>query len=214
MGRSITETYYGNGDISLPVTISNIMGAASKESGIILTWTVQSELNCLGFNIFRSAEESGTYAQINTELILGRGNASTAMDYHFNDRNVEDNVTYWYKIEEEMTTGHKNYYGPVSIVGISPVPKEFALDQNYPNPFNPETTIKYQLPKDGRIHIAIYSLLGEKVADLVDEVKQAGYYSAVWKGMDGNGNQVASGIYFIWMNSGEFRSVRKVTLLR
>ena len=35
------------------------------------------------------------------------------------------------------------------------VPEENALYQNYPNPFNPETMIKYQLPKPGKVVLKI-----------------------------------------------------------
>ena len=57
------------------------------------------------------------------------------------------------------------------------LPTEVALLGNYPNPFNPETTIRYALPQSGKVHLAVYDLLGHEVAVLVDEPKPAGHHA-------------------------------------
>jgi len=76
-----------------------------------------------------------------------------------------------------------------------PIPRSYALYQNFPNPFNPSTTIRYQLPVDGKVKLEIYNILGEKVITLVNEEQTAGYYSKIW---DINRIQTyASGLYII-----------------
>ena len=60
---------------------------------------------------------------------------------------------------------------------VTELPTETALMGNYPNPFNPETTIRYALPQAGKVHLAVYNLLGHEVAVLVDESKSAGNYT-------------------------------------
>jgi hypothetical protein len=70
------------------------------------------------------------------------------------------------------------------------MPREFSLRQNFPNPFNPSTQIKYDLPVDGFVSVAVYDILGRKVADLVNEYREAGYHSATW-----NAANQASGVY-------------------
>ena len=78
---------------------------------------------------------------------------------------------------------------------------ETALLPNYPNPFNPETWIPYQLRTAGDIQINIYSAEGTLIRRLSLGYQPSGYYltrhrAAHWDGRNGNGERVASGIYF------------------
>jgi len=70
------------------------------------------------------------------------------------------------------------------------VPSKFALAQNYPNPFNPSTKISYQLPEASNVNITVYDILGNEVAQLVNDNQQAGYYTAQF-----NASRFASGVY-------------------
>ena len=96
------------------------------------------------------------------------------------------------------------------------LPKEFVLEQNYPNPFNPTTTIRYALPKESKVQLRIYNVLGQEVKTLVDEIQDVGYKSVEW-----NSGSVASGIYFcrivaisISSPSKPFMQVEKMLLIR
>ncbi len=100
------------------------------------------------------------------------------------------------------------------------VPQSFALQQNYPNPFNPSTVIRYSLPIQSSVSLKIYNILGQQVITLVDEVKDAGYFSVEWHGRNAFGSQVASGTYFYrieakGVDGGEkFTSLKKLLLLK
>ncbi len=76
------------------------------------------------------------------------------------------------------------------------IPNSFSISQNYPNPFNPSTTIKYNLPKRANVKLAVYNIIGQEVAVLVNAFENSGNYNIVWNGNDGSGNSVASGVYF------------------
>lgn len=71
------------------------------------------------------------------------------------------------------------------------VPGIFALHQSYPNPFNPTTTINFDLPEPSHISLVIYDVLGRKVVELENGMKEAGYHSVTWNAAD-----AASGMYF------------------
>ena len=90
----------------------------------------------------------------------------------------------------------------------------FRLYQNYPNPFNPTTTIKYQLPKSGKVTLKIYDVLGRLVRTIVDTEQAAGYYEVCWDGMDSDGNNAATGVYFCWAILGDHAFNSKIQLLR
>ncbi len=86
---------------------------------------------------------------------------------------------------------------------------EFALDQNYPNPFNPSTTINYSVKNSGAVNISVYNLMGQKVAELVNETKSAGSYNVTW-----NASEVSSGMYYYRLEAGGQSLTRKMTLIK
>jgi hypothetical protein len=92
---------------------------------------------------------------------------------------------------------------------IGDLPTSYALQQNFPNPFNPSTEIRFDLPKAGIVTIVVYSILGQKVADLVDEFKAAGAFSVRF-----NAANLASGTYLYSMRVNGFKAVRKLTILK
>lgn len=62
----------------------------------------------------------------------------------------------------------------------------------YPNPFNPSTTVNFQLPVRGHVTMKIYNVLGETVAELINDVKNAGRHSVTF-----NGSNLSSGVYIL-----------------
>jgi enediyne biosynthesis protein E4 len=93
-------------------------------------------------------------------------------------------------------------------------PKLFALEQNYPNPFNGGTVIDFTLPARQSVELAVYDLLGQRVASLVDEERPAGTYSIAWSGRDDNRRELASGLYLYRLQSGSRTTTKKLMLLR
>jgi photosystem II stability/assembly factor-like uncharacterized protein len=75
------------------------------------------------------------------------------------------------------------------------IPHEYALGKNFPNPFNPVTTIPVSLPKDTRISLRIYNLLGQQISDLYNGTLPVGVHYFVWEGIDHYGLRLPSGVY-------------------
>ena len=109
-------------------------------------------------------------------------------------------------IEESIVA---DWYGSDISVREVILPKEFSLERAYPNPFNPVTTIQYGLPVDATVNIIIYDLQGRKTAELVNEIKTAGYYTLKWDASDH-----ASGIYFVKLMTSEFTKTQKLMLVK
>ena len=85
---------------------------------------------------------------------------------------------------------------------ISSVPKDMSLDQNYPNPFNGSTVINYSIANNGNVKLAIYDILGREVITLVNSNQNAGSHSVTWLGLNSQGVDVVSGIYFYKLTFG------------
>lgn len=104
-----------------------------------------------------------------------------------------------------------NSYGTItSSISESPsVITKFHLAPAFPNPFNPSTTISYEVPSRSDVKLVIYNVLGQEVATVVDEQKQAGRYSLEW-----NASNVPSGVYFYRLQAGSFVETKKLVLIR
>jgi len=96
------------------------------------------------------------------------------------------------------------------------IPSAFALNQNYPNPFNPITTISYSLPMECKVKIEIFNILGQRVAVLFDNIKQAGNHHQYF-----NASALSSGVYFYSLtarpvsnNGAGYMSNKKMLLIK
>ena len=94
------------------------------------------------------------------------------------------------------------------------VPVVFSLAQNYPNPFNPVTKIGYGIAEDAVVTISVYNLIGERVATLVNESKNPGYYFTNWDSKNDLGMPVSAGMYIYQIRAGEYVKSRKLILLK
>lgn len=101
------------------------------------------------------------------------------------------------------------YVIPVNVQNIQPESGGYYLYQNYPQPFNPETNIKYRIPEAGFVSLKVYDVLGNEIATLVNEEKQAGTYSVHFIG-----STLASGVYTYKIQAGTYTDVRKMLLVK
>jgi len=113
--------------------------------------------------------------------------------------------------------GPNNLTIDASAVGIdeeSLLPESFALHQNYPNPFNPTTAIRYDLPNQSQVMIAIYDVTGRKIRTLVSKQEEPGYRSVIWNGHNDAGSQVGTGLYIYTIRAGNYFKTRKMLLVK
>ncbi len=85
------------------------------------------------------------------------------------------------------------------------VAREFKLMQNYPNPFNPNTTIRFALPQASHVALKVYNILGQHVATLVNDYKNAGIHDVEFRA-----NEHPSGVYYYTINTGSFNETRSM----
>ncbi len=153
---------------------------------------------------------------------------SVGEDYHLFtietdilNKNQQANVT-WDSINTgifniEDISILENYLGsadvPLPVKKKDDLPKEFQLYQNFPNPFNPSTNISFSLPKESKVLINIYNLLGRKVFSLLNKNLSAGYHHLTFNTTKENHNLV-SGVYIYTISAGNFFDAKKMILLK
>ncbi len=103
---------------------------------------------------------------------------------------------------------------PTGVDDITGLPAGFRLHQNYPNPFNPVTSIRYSISENSDVHLIVYDLTGREVQDLVNQSLDIGVYEIQWDGMDSQGRQVATGVYFARLTAAHQSDVIKMVYLR
>ncbi len=85
----------------------------------------------------------------------------------------------------------------------------FRLDQNYPNPFNSSTTIRYHVPRAGKVTLKVYDVLGREKSILVDKYLNVGEYTDRWDAVS-----FSTGIYFYKLTSNNFSEVKKMVYIK
>jgi hypothetical protein len=100
-------------------------------------------------------------------------------------------------------------YTPLSTENGKLIPAEFSLIQNYPNPFNPSSKIRFAVPNSTVVSLKVYDILGNVVAELVNETMSAGNYEVEF-----NAAGLSSGIYFYQMKAGSFIQTKKMILIK
>ncbi|MCE1164302.1 MAG: T9SS type A sorting domain-containing protein [Bacteroidetes bacterium] len=97
----------------------------------------------------------------------------------------------------------------VSGIVNNETPVNYYLSQNFPNPFNPVTKITYGVMKASNVKVTVYDMLGKQVASLVNEYQNAGNYYVNF-----DASKYSSGIYYYKIEAGDFREVKKMSLIK
>ena len=193
---------YRFADTPVPVELTSFTGITNN-GAVELSWTTASETNNQMFEIQRqsSGSEFTTIGFVN-----GHGTTTETQEYNYVDRTVSTGI-YSYRLKQIDFDGTYEYSDVVEVDVQAPL--EFALDQNYPNPFNPSTSIQYSIPETGNVRLAVFNLIGEEVAVLVNGTVQAGHYEVSF-----NASSLPSGVYLYKLQSANSVEVKKMMLLK
>jgi hypothetical protein len=204
----------GGGDcFAVPIQLARFTGRALSRNRVLLEWRTISEINNYGFEIQKATEESGPFATIAGSFVPGHGTTIEPHDYSWIDASASPALPY-YRLKQIDLDGSVNYFDPIRVsmptaVGEQSAPTEFALEQNYPNPFNPSTVIQFALPQNAMVTLDVFNAVGQRVATLVNERREAGYHQATFDGTD-----LASGVYVYKLHAGNFVATRKLLLVK
>lgn len=174
--------------------------AQSDKGNVALNWSTATETNNRGFEIERNTGQR--YVSIG--YIAGHGTTTEKQIYTYTDTKAPGG-TVSYRLKQVDYDGKYKYSDVVEVN----VANNYSLGQNYPNPFNPSTKIAYSIPQDAQVKITVYSMLGEKITTLVNQMMKAGNYDVEF-----NASSYPSGIYFYHLETGNYSAVKKMSLLK
>jgi hypothetical protein len=189
----------------LPVELSSF-SAVILENGVMLKWKTETEVSNYGFEVQRSNSNVQNQNWQTVGFVEGHGNSNSPKDYSFIDENVIAGK-YSYRLKQIDTDGKFDYSKVVEVDFGSPV--KYELSHNYPNPFNPSTTIRYSVSESSMINLSIFNSLGEKIEELVNEVKEPGVYTVKF-----DAKKYPSGTYLYRIQSDNFASTKKMILVK
>jgi len=187
----------------LPVELTSF-SAIINDGNVLLNWATATEVDNYGFDIERKVLESRLWEKIG--FIVGHGNSNSSNNYRFIDENIIAGECF-YRLKQIDINGDYEYSDEIEV--FVQAPTKFNLEQNYPNPFNPSTKINYSIPTNANVKLFVSNILGENIALLVDEFKEAGKYSVEFKA-----ENLSSGIYFYQLQYGNESKIKKVLLIR
>jgi hypothetical protein len=187
---------------TVPVELTSFT-ATSNGKEVLLNWSTATELNNYGFEIQRSSNEKDFFT---IGFVSGNGTTTEQQNYSYTDKNLLDGKNY-YRLKQIDYGGSFEYSDVIEVEWRAF--DTYLLEQNFPNPFNPLTTIGYGIKEKGNVKMTVVNAIGEEVAVLVNEEKEAGYHTVEF-----NASTLPSGIYFYQLKAGEYTAVRKMILIK
>ncbi len=218
-----------NADNALPVELVAFEGTVF-DGGIELNWKTESEVENVGFELWRKSSADTIYHLISSyeenDLLKGLGTSSFGQDYSFTDYDVEKGRRYSYQLVDVAFDGKRFINPAIKIDYVTDglvrvvnglVPEKLALQQNYPNPFNPSTRIHFSVPREQsgqNISLIVFNQLGQRVKTIFNSAVAEGNYSLVWNGTNDQNQAVASGMYIYLLHVGNKSIIKRMTLVR
>lgn len=175
-----------------------------SSNGFLLEWKTATETNNFGFDVEKLKESNLNWEKI--AFIAGHGTTTETKNYSFIDDELSGGK-YFFRLKQIDYNGAFSYSGIVE--ADASVPGEFSLEQNYPNPFNPVTKIKFSIPESSIVNLKVYDVIGNEVATLIHEQKDAGFYEVEF-----NAEKLGSGVYFYTLKAGSRVASKKMILIK
>ncbi|NUN70701.1 MAG: T9SS type A sorting domain-containing protein [Bacteroidetes bacterium] len=190
----------------LPVVLTGF-SAVIVRSGVELRWSTAGEVDNFEFVVERmELKGSNDQSWRTIGSVPGQGTTNTTGIYSYVDPTAKGAVRY--RLKQVDRNGSFAYSEEVFISVHAP--KDFTLDQNFPNPFNPVTTFTFSLPQTAHTTLSVYSMIGQQVATIVNEVREGGVIHQV----QFDARHLPSGAYIARLTSQTNTMLRRIVLMK
>ncbi|HPG39950.1 MAG TPA: PQQ-dependent sugar dehydrogenase [bacterium] len=189
----------------VPVRLGSFTARYNGDA-VLIQWETSMEISCYGY-----ALEKFDGRDFRRIFFIPGKEQNKNNSYSYRDLELQPGVMQ-YRLLQINTDGTFHYSAEISVNIQSPA--ENRLLPNYPNPFNSGTIIRYELARQENVTISIYNILGVRIALLLNESRDTGFYKQYWNGADDTGRAIPSGLYFIEMRAGDYAVRIKTMLVR
>jgi len=195
-------------------------GTGDREAGSIDSirvgywdfFTITMDANTSIATFYKNGEsyDTGLYTPaVGYNAMVMMGTSPSGQNNSYNGK--LDEVGFYSRVltDQEVSDLYKSYVTTDVKQIDKGIPSGFELSQNYPNPFNPTTLIQYTLGENTKVEIAVYDLLGQKVATLVNGYQKAGSHQVVW-----DASKASAGVYLYQMKTKDLVESKKMLLVK
>jgi predicted outer membrane repeat protein len=206
---SFSQFAVGGTSAALPVELAAFEATPDGEGAVALTWQTASETNNDRFRVERQRKGGADWTKVGARQSRAPGGTSTeVLRYRFTDEALPfEAQALSYRLIQRDLDGTETTAGEKTVeIGA---PQSFTLHGSFPNPMRAQTTIRYELPEERRVTVAVYDVLGRKVRTLVDGAAQAGRQEVAFEA-----GGLSSGMYFYRITAGDYTQARKLVLVR
>lgn len=188
----------------IPVSVELTFFSGSYVNGVVqLNWYTATETNNFGFEVQKRYDNT-SYEKIG--FVPGNGTTTNGMQYSFEDDDLFAGRIF-YRLKQLDFNDDFEYSNEIMVEVLNLT--DYQLFQNFPNPFNPTTSIKYSVPVQSKIKIALYDIIGNEVSTLFEGIQQSGVYE-----INLTADNLPSGVYFVSMTAENFSKAIKITLMK
>ena len=189
---------------TLPVELGALEATADGDA-VTLAWRTSSEEGNTGFHIEMRRAGTGTFGALG--FVAGAGTTTEGASYHYRTSDL-DPGSYLFRLKQVDRDGSVSYSADVE--ATVELAEAFVLESAYPNPFNPQATIRFAVREAQKVRVALYDVLGRRVAVLYNGVPAAGEMQSVQI----DGSRLASGTYLVHLEGRSFSRTQRVTLVK
>lgn len=198
----------------IPVELTFFRGD-SRSNSVDLFWETAQEENNRGFYIekreYTNQDESQEWNQV--AFVEGSGFSSAPVQYNFTDKEVQNGLTYQYRLRQVDFDGTQTCFDSDVVTLTIGGDLEMTLTSQ-PNPFVESTKISYNVPKNGYVTLEILDIYGNVVRTLASETQSVGFKEIEFDGKDEFNKQLPSGSYIYRLSAGDKVVTSKMTLVK
>ena len=193
-------------------TLSNTM---QDDEGVAeFTFTTLDNFTVVdNFDSGYDASDSDGDTKLDTWTWNGSGGPPTSVDFTL-EAGPDNTSTYFLEVTDACDDPGPNTVTFDPAYEFGPAASRTQLAGNAPNPFSGQTTIEFDLAERSRVTVAVYDMMGRKVATLVDGVRSSGPHAVGWNGQSDSGQDLASGVYLLRMRAEGKSETKRMTIIR